>query len=138
MGERSITLAPRLLRVSLPRRKPEQVVAELLDLLGILDKQAFLNHYTTTLGTKIYVPHSIGSNLPGWDLWGQIIICVHEHVHVVQDRKAGGLAYEWAYVTNTAARTQYEVEAYRTRMEIDWRYRRAMQTPKAIAATLKN
>lgn len=113
-------------------------VAEMLDLMGILDKQAFLAHYTTTLGTKIYVPHPIGSDLPGWDLWSQIIICVHEHVHVDQDNKAGGLAYEWAYVTNTAARTQYEVEAYRTRMEIDWRYRHIVGTPKAIAATLKN
>jgi len=113
-------------------------VAEFLDLLGILDKQAFLNRYTTTLGKKIYVPHPIGSDLPGWDLWGQIVICVHEHVHIDQDNKAGDLIYEWAYVTNTASRTQYEVEAYRTGMELDWRYYHRMRTPKEIAATLKN
>ena len=113
-------------------------VAEFLSLLGILDKQAFLSQYTTTVGSKIYVPHPIGVEAPGWDAWSQIVICTHEHIHVMQDKQAGGLAFEWAYVTSTAARTHYEVEAYRSGMELGWRYKRAMRVPAEIAASLKN
>jgi hypothetical protein len=115
-----------------------KIIAEALGLMGILNKDAFLKSYTTTIGNMIYVPNPIGFETTNWSLWGQILICVHEHQHIVQDKKAGGLVYEWDYLANSASRTQYEVEAYRTSMEINWRYMRQMQSPKDLAAKLKN
>lgn len=115
-----------------------QAAAKLLDLMGIVDETAFMTRFTTTIGTTIYAPFIIGYPESGWDLWSQIVICAHEHQHVWQDKQAGGLLYEWDYVISTAARTRYEIEAYRTGMELNWRYQNRMQSPSALAALLKN
>ena len=99
-----------------------QLVADLLDALGILDKERFLTNFTTTLARRIYTPFEVGSPEGGWDLWSQVVICVHEHQHVVQhDRE--DLAYEASYVTDRAARARFEAEAYRSNLEMHfWRY----------------
>lgn len=124
--------------VEKPNAAEMRIVAEFLDLLGILDKDVFMRNCTTTIGNVIHVPFGPGFVAPGWDLFGQIRICAHEHQHIVQDRKAGGLGFEWDYITSTAKRTVYEVEAYRTGMELTWRYLQQIQLPKMIAAGLRN
>jgi len=115
-----------------------KIVGGFLDLIGVLDKDTFMKNYTTTVGTIIYTPFIPGFAVPGWDLFAQIRVCAHEHQHVVQYKNAGALLFAWDYVTSTAKRTMYEVEAYRTGMELTWRYLKQIQSAKAIAAGLKN
>ena len=115
-----------------------KAVGEVLHMLGILNKQDFLKRFTTTIGNRIYTPFEPGVPTPEWQLWSQITVAVHEHHHVQQDRLAGGLAYEWNYLTNSAQRAHYEAEAYRTNMVMDWRYQGRMLNPRALAGVLAN
>lgn len=99
-----------------------QVVAQVLDALGVQQSSRFLKSYTTTLGRRIYTPFEIGVPRGGWDLWSQVVVCVHEHQHVVQhDRE--GLSFEVSYLADRAARARWEAEAYRSNLELHfWRY----------------
>ena len=99
-----------------------QIVASVLDALGILDRERFLKSFTTTLGRKIYTPFEAGRANDAWDLWDQMVVCVHEHQHVVQhDRE--GLSFEVSYVADRAARARFEAEAYHSNLEMHfWRY----------------
>jgi hypothetical protein len=115
-----------------------KIVAELLGLLGVLDKKAFLEKYTTTIGDKIYAPFTPGVPTADWSLWSQIAVCVHEHHHVYQDRAAGGLRFEWDYITSSAKRAHYEAEAYRTNMVMEWKYQGRMINPLYLAKLLAN
>lgn len=112
-----------------------QLVAHALDLLGILDRERFLTRFTTTIGRRIYAPFEIGSPQGGWDLWSQVVICVHEHQHVVQhDRE--GLSYETSYLTSRAARARFEAEAYRTNLEMHFWRHRAIPSTRRLAELL--
>lgn len=99
-----------------------QLVAHVLGALGIQSPDRFLRNFTTVIGRRIYTPFEIGVPRGGWDLWSQIVVCVHEHQHVVQhDRE--GLAYEISYLADRAARARWEAEAYRSNLELHyWRY----------------
>lgn len=99
-----------------------QLVAQALDALGIQSRDRFLRNFTTTLGRRIYTPFEVGSPRGGWDLWSQVVICVHEHQHVVQHDRAG-LSFEVSYLADRAARARWEAEAYRSNLELHfWRY----------------
>lgn len=115
-----------------------RVLADLLNLLGIVDKDRFMRMFTTTVGNRIYTPFEPGVPAEGWSLWQQIRICVHEHHHVFQDRVAGGLGFEWNYITSSAKRAHYEAEAYRCEMVLEWRYQGRMLDPKALAGLLRD
>lgn len=99
-----------------------QLVAQALDALGIQSRERFLRNFTTTLGRRIYTPFEVGSPRGGWDLWSHVVICVHEHQHVVQhDRE--GLSFEVSYLADRAARARWEAEAYCSNLELHfWRY----------------
>lgn len=114
-----------------------QLVARGLEALGVQSKDRFLKNFTTTIGRRIYMPFEVGSPKGGWDLWHQIVICVHEHQHVVQhDRE--GLSYEVSYLADRAARARWEAEAYRSNLEMA--YWRTGTTPsaQATASVLKD
>lgn len=97
------------------------LVAHGLQLLGIQSKEDFLNRFTTTLGTVIYTPFEPGRAHANMSFWDQIVICTHEHQHVVQHRR-DGLGYSINYLANTASRAQYEAEAYTCNLELHhWR-----------------
>lgn len=99
-----------------------KAVAFVLDQLGVMDKDKFLRDYTTTIGRKVYTPFEIGVAQPGWELWAQVTVCVHEHQHVVQHVR-DGLLFEASYVADTSARARHEAEAYLTAIELHhWRY----------------
>lgn len=99
-----------------------QLVAQALDALGIQSRDRFLRNFTTTLGRRIYTPFEVGSPRGGWDLWSQVVICVHEHQHVVQHNREG-LSFEVSYLADRAARARWEAEAYRSNLELHfWRY----------------
>jgi hypothetical protein len=112
-----------------------QLVADVLALLGIQDKQLFLTRYTTTIGTRIYTPFEVGVPTAEYPLWGQITICVHEHQHVNQYR-AEGIDYMTHYLASGADRADFEAEAYRTQAELEWwRYGR-IDSAQGLAAHL--
>jgi hypothetical protein len=98
------------------------VVGDFLQLIGVQDEQTFLSRFTTTIGTRIYTPFDVGTTTPEYSLWAEMIICVHEHKHVVQFENEG-IDYVARYLASGADRADYEAEAYRTAAELNhWRY----------------
>lgn len=97
-------------------------VALLLSQLGILDQDAFLKRFATTVGHRIYVPFQVGEPQDGWSLWSQIAVCAHECQHIVQYDRYRPLGFAWQYVATTAGRARLEAEAYRCQLELHfWR-----------------
>ena len=89
-----------------------QLVARGLEALGIQRKDRFLKNFTTTIGRRIYTPFEVGSPKGGWDLWHQIVICVHEHQHVVQQREGERLAAGGVAATQEELRRHAPVVAH--------------------------
>lgn len=108
--------------------------SQALEAAGILPARVFLNHYGTTIGRTIYLHRAPGT----WENpWQEIVLCVHEHQHVVQhDRDP--VAYEVRYLAEVAARVSYEVEAYRAGMEVDYARRGAVRPPWHVARSLRD
>jgi hypothetical protein len=125
-------------RVSKADSQEMKFVSEALGLMGIVDKQAFMERFTTVIDCRIYTPFEPGVPNATWSLWSQIRVAVHEHHHVQQDRASGGLGFKWNYLTSAAARAHYEAEAYRTDMVMEWRYRGKMPDAAVLAGHLKN
>jgi hypothetical protein len=99
-----------------------KLIAKALELIGILDADKFLTQFTTTIGSTIYVPFKIGVDSPGHKLWDQMVICAHEHQHVIQAQTIG---FEFAtrYLIDPTWRAVYEGEAYRVSMTMhNWHY----------------
>jgi hypothetical protein len=98
-----------------------RLVARFLDAIGVLDRNDFLDGYATTIGRRIYLPFDVGVGDEA-ELWHQILLCVHEHQHVVQhDRR--GIRYEIGYLTDRTERARLEAEAYRCDLELShWRW----------------
>jgi hypothetical protein len=113
-----------------------QLVASMLDTLGIVDKQDFLLHYCTTIGRRIYVPFIPGTAFNEWDLWSQVIVVAHEHEHVEQEDALGLLTYGARYVGSPSTRADYEAEAYRSMLELNWWHSRTMPDPNKVARLL--
>lgn len=114
-----------------------KLVADVLGQMGVQDSATFMNNYTTTIGPRIYAPFEVGSPEGGWDLWQQMVICVHEHQHVHQYRKHGPIGFGLAYLTSRAARTEFEIEGYTCNMEMSyWRYGKT-GSPRKLAQSLR-
>ena len=97
-----------------------KIVARILDAVGVVDRDSFLRQFTTTIGRRIYIPFVI-ADASTLDLWSQIVLCIHEHQHVVQHDKLG-VRYELTYLASKADRARYEAEAYRSALEVAaWR-----------------
>lgn len=115
-----------------------EAVALLLDKLKVLNRDSFLKDFTTTLGHRIYTPFEIGVPSSGYDLWWQVVTCTHECQHVHQFASSpAGLEFSWDYLTSHELRAQYEAEAYRTTLELEWwRWKKIKSPPALLAATL--
>lgn len=106
-----------------------KLVARVLSLLNITDKNKFLTNSATTIGKKIYLPFTIGQvdkttslKTQQNELWHQIVICAHEHHHVHQHNTLSFL-YEIPYLTSKSKRARFEAEAYRCHLELHfWRH----------------
>jgi hypothetical protein len=83
----------------------------------------------------IYLPFQIGDESTGWSLWEQIVICAHEHEHVLQWRREG-VAFAAKYLVSSAFRAAYEAEAYRSAAELSWWRWRQVVPPASLAAHL--
>lgn len=109
------------------------VVANALTSMGVLDRAAFLTRFTTTLLTDIYAPFVPGVPTPMHDLWSQLVIGVHEHVHVLQYQTDPAM-FPIRYLGSKAERAAYEATAYGTRCEMEfWRYGEFVTPAREIA-----
>jgi len=117
--------------------KEMQLVGGFLGALGILNKEDFLKHYATTLGSRIYVPFKVGSIDPNHSLISQAVVCVHEHVHVCQDADSEA-SFGLRYLVDKDYRALCEAKAYRTNMEMWWYLTGECPTAATLAATLKH
>lgn len=104
-----------------------EAVARLLDQIGIVEGDAFMRDFATTIGVDIFVPFEVGVASDGWTLWDQLCVCVHEHQHVAQYLADPG-SYLVEYVTRPDRRAHLEADAYATQLELDWL---AGRTPRA-------
>ena len=115
-----------------------RLVARALALMGVMDAESFMRRFTTTIGKRIYVPFEIGVEKKSWDLFDQMVICVHEHQHVEQANKEGFLRFARRYLFSKAARAGYEAEAYRCNMELCfWRTGKVLD-PSELAQLLRS
>lgn len=85
----------------------------------IMDRDTFMNRYTTVFGRRIYPWFSLGEGSHD-DLWYQIVVGVHEHQHVVQAKRDGVTGFSLPYLLSTRRRALIEAEAYRCNLEMNW------------------
>ncbi len=71
----------------------------------------FMEDFVTTLGRRIYLPFTPGATGTGWSFRDQMLLCVHEHQHVVQWRKKP-LRFLVQYARDTRKRALFEAEAF--------------------------
>jgi hypothetical protein len=102
------------------------------------DPASFMAEFTTTVGHGIYIPFVVGVPSGAYNLWRQVQLCVHEHQHVVQYDRDGSVVFGFKYLFNKAARTAYEVEAYRSDMELQWWRDKTIPDPKWMASRLSS
>lgn len=95
-----------------------EIVGWALDLMGIQDKEDFLNNYSTTVGNRIYLSFEPGSNeIP---LINQVETLVHELKHTQQmDRDP---LFVVKYLTDKSYRAHKEAAAYCTNLEMHYWY----------------
>lgn len=115
-----------------------QVVSALLGKLGIVDRQAFLQHFATTIGHRIYIPFQVGIANADWSLWGQIMVCTHECQHIVQYDDLGPIKFAWQYIAKTAGRARLEAEAYRCQLELHFWRTGQLLSAHELASSLKS
>jgi len=96
-----------------------EAVGGFLDGIGVLDKEDFLERFTTTIGRTIYRPFDIGVEDGGWDLESQVMILTHELVHCEQ-YEDGPVEFCVDYVVSRSARADFEAKAYAADMEINY------------------
>jgi len=112
-------------------------VALFLDKLKVMDVGKFMNNYATTLGDRIYIPFEPGKKNKNYSLKKQMVICVHEHQHVLQFRKEP-FAFAIRYLADRAQRAMFEAECYRCNMEIEYALTGTMPKAEGYAKSLKN
>lgn len=103
--------------------------------LGIMSYETFMSRYTTVWGRRIYPWFQIGQG-DARQLWYQIVVCVHEHQHVVQYDRDGFLRVAARYVLSSRRRALLEAEAYRCNLEMHWWRHRHCPEPAMLAARL--
>jgi hypothetical protein len=112
------------------------LVGTCLDKMGIQDKATFLAKYTTTIGHSIYTPFTVGTPTADWPLTAQIIVCLHEHQHVVQCVSEGEFSFNFNYLLKPDMRAKYETEAYRSTLELSWYYSKTLPDLHSVASIL--
>jgi len=112
-----------------------QTVGWFLNTMGILDKERFLQRYTTTIYKSIYIPFEIGQGTDA-ECWSQMRTCVHEHQHVVQAKREGFPVFAGKYLFDGDQRAKFEAEAKACGQELQyWRYGQ-LEKPELVCASL--
>lgn len=82
---------------------------------GLASGHDFMEHFTTTLGTNIYMPSQLRVNSLLF-----IETLTHECQHVIQFNEAH-IAFPWLYLKEPEARVKYEADAYAAGLAItEW------------------
>ncbi len=97
-----------------------KMIGTFLDGIGILDKEDFLNNFTTTIGSYVYINYTPGDTSTGHSLAGQIETALHEAVHVC-DFDDDPVGFMVRYLVDKSARTEYECRAYAAGLEWQWK-----------------
>jgi hypothetical protein len=114
-----------------------KMVSDFLDSMGIMDKDVFLNRFTTTINRDIYIPFEIGVESGNYTLWGQMTILTHECQHVWQAKVEGFETFGFNYLTSRSNRAHYEAQAFVCDLETHfWRFG-TLHDPGARAMILK-
>jgi len=110
-----------------------QLFAKGLDKMGIVNGAEFLSRFVTTIGSTIYTPFTPGEATETWPLWDQIVVCAHEHQHVLQSDQS--LSFTLKYLSDPVWRAAYEGSAYRVSMTLDfWHYGKTPVTKPYLEA----
>ena len=109
-------------RVIEKQRAPEMRASSfVLDAMNIMPRDTFMHRYTTVWARRIYPCFEVGHG-DAEDRWGQLVVCVHEHQHVVQYDRQGFAIYAAKYLASRRFRALAEAEAYLTQLELAyWR-----------------
>lgn len=92
-----------------------------LGALGVMPREVFMGRYTTVWGRRLYPCFEVGQG-DAHARWGQVVVCVHEHQHVVQFQRQGFGLYAARYMADSRFRASMEAEAYLTQLELNfWR-----------------
>lgn len=92
------------------------IVGGFLKAIGIMDADAFMQHYATTIGTTCYLPYTPGEPESSWSAATQICNCAHEHMHVEYYRDSW--TYSFAYVLDRHFRVICEMNCFATALEV--------------------
>ena len=111
-----------------------KLVGQALEDMGILDADAFLKQYSTTIGRVIYPCFEIGVEPPSFV--NQACIISHENMHVAQHAREG-VKFALRYLTDSAYRAAYEAEAFTTSMEVRWMLTGKLSDPQKTAELLR-
>jgi len=111
-----------------------QLVAQFLDTIGVVDRDVFMQRFTTTLFDRIYIPFDLGVEGNGWTLWDQVVVAAHEVVHVQQFHDAPA-TFVLGYLFNRSDRATYEAQAYGANLEL-WRWCNGHVDVNALASSL--
>lgn len=93
-----------------------RTLAVVLSLLNIVSKTSFLQRYASTIGRKIYTPFEVGVPIKGWSLLSQVVVCIHECQHIVQQERLGRWHYTYQYLFSSTKRAELEAEAYSSKL----------------------
>jgi hypothetical protein len=112
-----------------------KAVSIFLAMTGI-NRKKFLNNYYTVINGRIYCPRKLGTGDRS-ELFDQISTCMHEHMHVIQEKKEPR-RYKWKYALSTASRAHYECAAYRTDFEFTFWDRGKTPSMDWVVSSLKD
>jgi hypothetical protein len=97
-----------------------KLIGTFLDGIGVLDKEKFLNDFTTTIGNIVYIGYTPGDTSSGHSLAGQVETAVHEIQHII-DFDDDPVGFMVRYLVDKSARTEYECRAYAAGLEWTWK-----------------
>ena len=95
-----------------------EFVGMFLEMMGIQDKDDFLDNYTTTVGNRIYIPFEVGGD--EFSLDEQVETLVHELHHKRQMNY--DKTFMLRYALDKSYRAHKEARAYTTNLEMHWWY----------------
>lgn len=101
-----------------------------LDLMGVVDKEYFLNNFATTIGNNIYLPFSIEKPTKR-----QIEVFVHELHHTRQFQRNPKMPSQ--YILSSAKRAHFEARAMECDLEMHWYFYKKLLNIDALAYNLK-
>ena len=112
-------------------------LGDVLEQLGVMDQQQFLEGYATTIGRAVYLPFELGDpgSLP---LIYQACTICHEAQHGHQHTHKGRSRWAIKYVADPAFRGAEEAEAMTTSCEVHFLLTGEVLDPRPQAEKLTN